>query len=278
MSELPSRLRDVNEPNALIVRRKAADLIEAYERSRAEAMEHLREFNHVEGESLDEVAAVAASAYGFVQHSCRGLKAQVEQNARERAEALRWLDENRFDEGGEWQDFSLSDMLQLVFWWGYQARHAVIPRHKEKVASDSLCNEDTLALAETLDDDIVAMEAWRDERDVAVPLGELRAYKRLLDLAREEVRLREESQIPVVPRGVQAKIERLEERVRERAAAIESLEAEVTILRRERDGARAALAEAVCQRCGGDGYVDSWEDDQTDVVTTLCPDCQASSE
>lgn len=30
---------------------------------------------------------------------------------------------------------------------------------------------------------------------------------------------------------------------------------------------------ADCSRCDGDGYVESWNDDQSDVVIALCPDC-----
>jgi hypothetical protein len=32
-------------------------------------------------------------------------------------------------------------------------------------------------------------------------------------------------------------------------------------------------ADAVCSKCGGDGYVECWNHDQTDVVVTLCTDC-----
>jgi len=31
--------------------------------------------------------------------------------------------------------------------------------------------------------------------------------------------------------------------------------------------------EDVCERCEGEGYLESWNDDQSDVVITLCPDC-----
>jgi DnaJ-class molecular chaperone len=29
----------------------------------------------------------------------------------------------------------------------------------------------------------------------------------------------------------------------------------------------------VCETCDGDGYTESWNDDQSDVVVTLCTDC-----
>jgi hypothetical protein len=29
----------------------------------------------------------------------------------------------------------------------------------------------------------------------------------------------------------------------------------------------------VCETCDGDGYTEWWNDDQTDVVITLCTDC-----
>lgn len=29
----------------------------------------------------------------------------------------------------------------------------------------------------------------------------------------------------------------------------------------------------VCPRCDGDGYVECWNEDQSDVVITLCTDC-----
>src|SRR4051794_9746762 len=49
------------------------------------ALKHLREFNHVEGKSLSEVAAVAESAYRFVQHSRATAETQVEKLEQELA-------------------------------------------------------------------------------------------------------------------------------------------------------------------------------------------------
>lgn len=59
----------------------AVDVLEAAlseaRRERDEAMGHLREFNHVEGEPLSEVAAVAASAYGFAKHAEESLRREL---------------------------------------------------------------------------------------------------------------------------------------------------------------------------------------------------------
>jgi hypothetical protein len=35
----------------------------------------------------------------------------------------------------------------------------------------------------------------------------------------------------------------------------------------------ARFSGSPCPRCDGDGYVECWNHDQTDVVITLCPDC-----
>lgn len=42
------------------------------------ALQHLREFNHVKGEPLDDVAAVAASAFGFSQHRAAAAEARAD--------------------------------------------------------------------------------------------------------------------------------------------------------------------------------------------------------
>ncbi len=36
---------------------------------------------------------------------------------------------------------------------------------------------------------------------------------------------------------------------------------------------RIAAATELCQKCGGDGYVECWNHDHSDVVITLCTDC-----
>lgn len=33
------------------------------------------------------------------------------------------------------------------------------------------------------------------------------------------------------------------------------------------------MADEPCPKCDGDGYTESWNDDQSDVVITLCTDC-----
>lgn len=34
----------------------------------------------------------------------------------------------------------------------------------------------------------------------------------------------------------------------------------------------------VCGECEGDGYIETWNDDQSDVVITLCPYCGHGAE
>lgn len=38
-------------------------------------------------------------------------------------------------------------------------------------------------------------------------------------------------------------------------------------------GLRFAAESDRCETCGGDGYIESFNDDQTDVIITLCTDC-----
>lgn len=49
----------------------------------AAAMESLREFNHVEDEPISEVAAVAASAYGFAKHGADTAEQQLREKEQE---------------------------------------------------------------------------------------------------------------------------------------------------------------------------------------------------
>jgi hypothetical protein len=37
--------------------------------------------------------------------------------------------------------------------------------------------------------------------------------------------------------------------------------------------AATSSPEDVCETCDGDGYTEAFNDDQTDVVITLCTDC-----
>jgi len=71
-----------------------------------------------------------------------------------------------------------------------------------------------------LDDDYFAERQLA--RDVLALLADRAALEREIALAKEEIRIREESQIPVIPRGAQAKIDRLEA---DRAALLEAAKA-----------------------------------------------------
>ena len=94
---MDSRLTDKVIADAYDELARAGGRVAELERERDEALRHLREFNHVEGEPLDDVAAVAASAYGFLVHRSKSLEARVAEVERERDETRASLHRCRED-------------------------------------------------------------------------------------------------------------------------------------------------------------------------------------